>query len=141
MEKLNVPTWYKHLETFKLSPVNLLTANRRQVNTEESLSSPIFSRRRRHISQSSQTTSTLERISPSNLSSIRRFGPLTTSTYSLCKSSIKSSSSTASSTSRKPIYLGWRSKDRLDIGPSYLTTPAQRLTVSVILFYVTLDRE
>ena len=28
------------------------------------------------------------------------------------------------------MYLGWRSQERLDIGPAYLTSPAQRLAFS-----------
>ena len=43
-----------------------------------------------------------------------------------------SSSSQAQSVSTKPVYLGWRSQERLDIGPSYLASPAQRLASSVI---------
>ena len=30
------------------------------------------------------------------------------------------------------MYLGWRSQERLDIGPAYLTSPAQRLASSAI---------
>ena len=30
------------------------------------------------------------------------------------------------------MYIGWRSQERLDIGPAYLTSPAQRLASSVI---------
>ena len=32
----------------------------------------------------------------------------------------------------KQIYLGWRSQERLDIGPVYLTNPAQRLASSAV---------
>ena len=30
------------------------------------------------------------------------------------------------------MYLGWRSQERLDIGPAYLTSPTQRLASSVV---------
>ena len=40
------------------------------------------------------------------------------------------SSTTTNTTPVKPVYLGWRSQERLDIGPSYLTSPAQRLASS-----------
>ena len=30
------------------------------------------------------------------------------------------------------MYLGWRSQERLDIGPAYLASPAQRLASSVV---------
>ena len=46
--------------------------------------------------------------------------------------SISSSSSQAQPVSSKPVYLGWRSQERLDIGPSYLASPAQRLASTVI---------
>ena len=34
--------------------------------------------------------------------------------------------------SPKQVYLGWRSQERLDIGPAYLASPAQRLASSVV---------
>ena len=34
--------------------------------------------------------------------------------------------------SPKEVYLGWSSQDRLDIGPAYLASPAQRLASSVV---------
>ena len=46
--------------------------------------------------------------------------------------SISSSSSQAQPVSSKPVYLGWRSQEGLDIGPSYLASPAQRLASTVI---------
>ena len=35
------------------------------------------------------------------------------------------------------MYLGWRSQKRLDIGPDYLATPAQRLASSVTSYDTT----
>ena len=36
------------------------------------------------------------------------------------------------SAAKKEMYLGWRSQERLDIGPVYLTNPAQRLASSAV---------
>ena len=33
------------------------------------------------------------------------------------------------------LYLGWRSQERLDIGPAYLTSPAQRLASSAVVVH------
>ena len=56
---------------------------------------------------------------------------MSSSTRSPSISSIHSSSSTTPCTPGKKVYLGWRSQERLDIGPAYLATPAQRLASSV----------
>ena len=55
-------------------------------------------------------------------------------------STLTSTSSTSSQrTPVKPVYLGWRSQERLDTGPSYLTTPAQRLASSALEFKSKID--
>ena len=55
-------------------------------------------------------------------------------------STLTSASSTSSQRAPvKPVYLGWRSQERLDTGPSYLTTPAQRLASSALEFKTKID--
>ena len=132
MERLNVPSWYNPPATPPSSSIiNPHTTLWRQAQGSSSSSAGW----RRHISYSSSqsTTSTLERnFTP--LSSQRyksRFGTLASSTRSPSSSSIISCSSSTSSTPSKPAYLGWRCVDRLDSGPAYLTSPAQRLASSV----------
>ena len=39
------------------------------------------------------------------------------------------------------MYLGWRSQERLDIGPVYLTSPAQRLATSAVVVKPNLKEE
>jgi len=137
MERLSVPSWYKPSDTPSPSPTTPHTPRWRQAGGGSSSSSSSSSAGwRRHISHtaSPSTTSTLERNS-TPLSSQRyrsRFGTLPSSTRSPSNSSINSSSSTISSTPSKQVYLGWRSQERLDIGPAYLTSPAQRLASSAI---------
>ena len=43
------------------------------------------------------------------------------------------SSSSANNLLPNKVYLGWRSQERLDIGPLYLTSPAQRLATSAVV--------
>eukprot|EP00092_Neocalanus_flemingeri_P087300 GFUD01110162.1.p1 GENE.GFUD01110162.1~~GFUD01110162.1.p1 ORF type:complete len:218 (+),score=87.65 GFUD01110162.1:3-656(+) len=135
MERLSVPSWYKPPDTPSPSSTTPLTTRWRQASSSSSSSSSSAGWRR-HISNSASpsTTSTLERNS-TPLSSQRyrsRFGTLPSSTRSPSNSSINSSSSTISSTPSKQVYLGWRSQERLDIGPAYLASPAQRLASSAI---------
>jgi len=125
MERLNVSSWYK---SPALSPP-VPTSSR--LGKEESNSSPAGWRR--HISHSESRTSTLSRNS-TPLSSQRyrsRFSTLPSSVRSASTASMNSASSTNSSP-RVQMYLGWRSQERLDIGPAYLTSPAQRLASSVV---------
>jgi len=128
MERLNVPSWYNPPDTPSRSPDTPNTPRWRQAGGSSSSSAGW----RRHVSHSASpsTTTTLERHS-TPLSSKRyrsRFSPSTSSTRSPSISSANSSISTPS----KHVYLGWRSQERLDIGPVYLTSPAQRLANSVI---------
>jgi len=129
MEKLSVPSWYNPPDTPSPSPSTPHISRWRQAGGSSSAGW------RRHVSHSaSSTTSTLER-NPTHLSSQRykaRFSTLPSSTRSPSNSSINSSTSTLSSTPSKQVYLGWRSQERLDIGPAYLTSPAQRLASSAI---------
>eukprot|EP00092_Neocalanus_flemingeri_P095749 GFUD01121832.1.p1 GENE.GFUD01121832.1~~GFUD01121832.1.p1 ORF type:complete len:241 (+),score=95.47 GFUD01121832.1:59-724(+) len=135
MERLSVPSWYKPPDTPSPSSTTPLTTRWRQASSSSSSSSSSAGWRR-HISHSASpsTTSTLE-INSTPLLSQRyrsRFGTLPSSTRSPSNSSIYSSSSTISSTPSKQVYLGWRSQERLDIGPAYLASPAQRLASSAI---------
>jgi hypothetical protein len=132
MEKLNVSSWYKSPAI--TSPLTTSPRAPRWGKVESSASSTGW---RRHVShsESRSTTSALPRNS-TPLSSQRyrsRFSTLPSSIRSASTSSMNSSSSTNSvPVPRVKVYLGWRSQERLDIGPAYLTSPTQRLASSVV---------
>ena len=77
-----------------------------------------------------------------SVTSSSRSSTLGRKTYTMPSQDYRSRLSTMTSTSStsvhqtpvKPVYLGWRSQERLDTGPSYLTTPAQRLASSTLDF-------
>ena len=108
MEKLNLPAWYND----RTPP---------PINTSTYYTVPTWKR----ATQGYQGRRT------SDISIQRSKQVLRSSTLSLCSASNYSSSPSPSLSSR-PIYLGWRSQDRLDIGPLYLTSPSQRLASTVV---------
>ena len=107
MEKLDVPSWCKSL---KQTPTAPPTPTLRLPSASRSVSSTLSSSWRTSSLSSTggwrRGSSTLDRRD-SGLPS--RLCPAT-----------------------KQIYLGWRSQERLDIGPVYLTNPAQRLASSAV---------
>ena len=108
MEKLNLPAWYND----RTPP---------PINTSSFYNAPTWKR----------TTQGYKGRRTSDISIQRSKQVLRSSTLSLCSSSNYSSSPSPSLSSR-PIYLGWRSQDRLDIGPLYLASPSQRLASTVV---------
>ena len=106
MEKLDVPSWCKSLKQTPTAPPTPTL----RLPTSRSVSSTLSSSWRTSSLSSTggwrRGSSTLDRRD-SGLPS--RLCPAT-----------------------KQIYLGWRSQERLDIGPVYLTNPAQRLASSAV---------
>ena len=106
MEKLNVPSWCKSLKQTPTAPPTPTL----RLPSSRSVSSTLSSSWRTSSLSSTggwrRGSSTLDRRD-SGLPS--RLCPAT-----------------------KQIYLGWRSQERLDIGPVYLTNPAQRLASSAV---------
>jgi len=129
MEKLNVPSWYKSKANPPTAPSTPQTPRWRQSGGGSSSSS--CSGWRRHISHSvsPSTASTPERNSTPLSSQRYRSRIRTLSSLSISPSN--SSSSPLPSTPSKPVYLGWRSQERLDTGPVYLASPANRLASSL----------
>jgi len=133
MEKLNVPTW------FKSSNPSPETSTPRTPRWKPSGKDPLSSTSsgwRRHLSHHTppSTASTLERNS-TPLSSQRyrsRLGSLAASSRSPSISSMNSSMSSTCPSPSKPLYLGWRSQERLDTDLNYQSSPASRLARSVL---------
>ena len=116
MEKLNVPSWCR--KSLKQTPTAPPTPSMR-LPSSRSVSSTLSSSWRTSSLSSSgggwrRGSSTLDRRDRGRDSGTlpalsSRLGP-----------------------ANKQIYLGWRSQERLDIGPVYLTNPAQRLASSAV---------
>ena len=126
MEKLSLPAWYKSSSSIAGTP-KLPCSNSTPTALTSSWKTTGSSHRgwrREHSVCSTSRSSTLDRTA-SLISGSNR-------TRMMQQRSTSSSSSQAQPVSTKPVYLGWRSQERLDIGPSYLTSPAQRLASSVI---------
>ena len=136
MEKLTMPDWFKtssrspsapptpRLPTSNSTPAQLTSSWR-----SSTLSSQPGWRRQGSVTASSRS-STLE----------RKTSTMSSQDYRSRMSTLTSTSSTSSQrTPVKPVYLGWRSQERLDTGPSYLTTPAQRLASSALEFKSKID--
>ena len=131
MEKLNVPAWYKSPApapapaTPSPAPARSATLPSGALASSWRTASLSSSGWRRHNPGPGSAASTLER--QSCLVTSQRFRgrgstlPAASSTTNL-----------ASTTSGR-MYLGWRSQERLDIGPAYLTSPAQRLATSAVV--------
>ena len=129
MEKLNVPAWYKSPAPATPSPApapaRSATLPSGALASSWRTASLSTSGWRRHNPGPGSAASTLER--QSCLVTSQRFRgrgstlPAASSTTNL-----------ASATSSR-MYLGWRSQERLDIGPAYLTSPAQRLATSAVV--------
>ena len=127
MEKLNVPSWYNPSSSYSPCTTTPCTPSWRQ--SGGSSSSSTGWRRNISHSSSSSTASRLERNS-TPLSSQRYRSKFSTFPSSTRSPSISSINSSVSSTYSKPLYLGWRSQERLATVSAYLTSPAQRLASS-----------
>lgn len=116
MEKITVPTWY---------------SNRSGTDSGDGSATAAAGRRtpggwRRHVVGSSRTNTPETPQTRSRWSS--RTLPLSYRTSSHTSLATPSSTSTTTTpTTTKQPYLGWRSQERLDIGPAYLASPSQRL--------------
>ena len=135
MEKLTMPDWFKTSSRSPSAPPTprLSTSNSTPAQLTSSWRSSTLSSQpgwRRHGSvTSSSRSSTLE----------RKTSTMSSQDYRSRMSTLTSASSTSHRTPVKPVYLGWRSQERLDTGPSYLTTPAQRLASSALEFKTKID--
>ena len=115
MEKLNVPSWCK--KSLKQTPTAPPTPTLRLPSSRSVSSTLSSSWRTASLSSSGgwrRGSSTLDRRDRG-----RDSGTLPALSSRLSPAS-------------KQIYLGWRSQERLDIGPVYLTNPAQRLASSAV---------
>ena len=114
MEKLNVPSWCKSLKQTPSAPPTPTL----RLPSSRSVSSTLSSSWRTSSLSSTggwkRGSSTLDRRDRG-----RDSGTLPALSSRL-------------SPANKQIYLGWRSQERLDIGPVYLTNPAQRLASSAV---------
>ena len=108
MEKLNVPSWCK---TLKQTPTAPPTPTLRPPASRPASSTLSSSWRTSSLSSTGgwRRSSTLERRDRTLPALSSRLTP-----------------------AKKQMYLGWRSQERLDIGPVYLTNPAQRLASSAV---------
>ena len=112
MEKLDVPAWCKSLRQTPTAPPTPTL----RIPASRSVSSTLSSSWRTSSLSSSggwKRSTTLDRRD-------RRDGTL------------PALSSRQQPPANKQMYLGWRSQERLDIGPVYLTNPAQRLASSAV---------
>ena len=127
LEKLSLPDWY----TAAPPPAPPSAPPTPKLPSSSSTPSSLASSWRCAASQSGwrrqcsgSSSSTLERAASASASSQRH------------KSRVSSLASAPSSQQppalARPLYLGWRSQERLDIGPAYLTTPAQRLASTAV---------
>ena len=127
MEKLNVPAWYKssHLATAPSTP-NLRSP---------SSTLPALSSSWRTASLSTSAGWRRQGTPSSAASTLDRGSGLVTTGQRLRSkgSTLPASPSAQLSTQPGRLYLGWRSQERLDIGPAYLTSPAQRLASSAVV--------
>ena len=114
MEKLNVPSWCKSLKQTPTAPPTPTL----RLPSSRSVSSTLSSSWRTGSLSSTggwrRGSSTLDRRDRG-----RDSGTLPALSSRL-------------SPANKQVYLGWRSQERLDIGPVYLTNPAQRLASSAV---------
>ena len=114
MEKLNVPSWCKSLKQTPTAPPTPTL----RLPSSRSVSSTLSSSWRTSSLSSTggwrRGSSTLDRRDRG-----RDSGTLPAVSSRL-------------SPANKQVYLGWRSQERLDIGPVYLTNPAQRLASSAV---------
>jgi len=133
MEKLNVPSWYKTSNNNVTAPSTPILRAPSSSSTLPSFSSswrtaslvtPVGWRR-----QNPPVSSTL--TSPA--STLERQSCLVTSQRFRTKGATLPSSSSSHNLLPSKLYLGWRSQERLDIGPVYLTSPAQRLATSAVV--------
>ena len=108
MEKLNVPAWCKSLKQTPTAPPTPTLRTSASRSASSTLSS---SWRTSSLSSTGgwRRSSTLERRDRTLPALSSRLTP-----------------------AKKQMYLGWRSQERLDIGPVYLTNPAQRLASSAV---------
>ena len=129
MEKLTMCDWFKTSSRSPSAPPTPRLASSN--STPEKLTSswrsstlssqPVW-RRQASVTLSSRS-STLE----------RKTSTMSSQDYRSRMSTLTSTSSNSSQqTPVKPVYLGWRSQERLDTGPFYVTTPAQRLASSAL---------
>ena len=127
MEKLNVPAWYKSPApapaTPSPAPARSATLPSGALASSWRTASLSSSGWRRHNPGPGSAASTLER--QSCLVTSQRFRGR--------GSTLPAASSTTNLASTSRMYLGWRSQERLDIGPAYLTSPAQRLATSAVV--------
>ena len=135
MEKLNVPTWYKSSSSNTTAPPTP-TPTLRPPSKSSTL--PSFTSSWRTASLSTQAgwrrqNPPLSSSISSAASTLDRQSCLVTSQRFRNKVSTLPSSSSANNLLPNKVYLGWRSQERLDIGPLYLTSPAQRLATSTVV--------
>jgi len=135
MEKLNVPTWYKSSSSNTTAPPTP-TPTLRPPSKSSTL--PSFTSSWRTASLSTQAgwrrqNPPLSSSISSAASTLDRQSCLVTSQRFRNKVSTLPSSSSANNLLPNKVYLGWRSQERLDIGPLYLTSPAQRLATSAVV--------
>jgi len=130
MEKLNVPAWYKSPApaTPSPAPARSATLPSGALGSSWRTASLSTSGWRRHNPGPGSAASTLER--QSCLVTSQRFRGRGSTLPPAASSTTNLASATPSS---GRMYLGWRSQERLDIGPAYLTSPAQRLATSAVV--------
>jgi len=159
MERLSVPAWYRgspstgspSLRSSSLAstttpsststpskqpPTSSTTPKWRLSSTSSTSSTSTPSGWRRHLANATPSApSTLSRTTTPYSSARYR----TLSSTGRCPSSSSLVSATSSHSPLPPTqtpkqpYLGWRSQERLDIGPSYLNSPARRLAATTAL--------
>jgi len=148
MERLSVPAWYRGAPSstspsVKSSPLAAApstpstsgsTPKWRLSSTSSSSSTPAGWRR--HLANAPPSApSTLSRTTTPYSSA--RYRALSSTGRCPSSSSLVSATSSPSplppSQTTKQPYLGWRSQERLDIGPTYLNSPTRRLAATTAL--------
>ena len=129
MDKLNVPSWYKtsHLTTAPSTP-NLLTST-----SSSSSTLPAMTSSWRTASMTTSAGWRRQSTQQSAASTLDRQSCLVNSQRFRSRGSTLPASPSAHNLSPSKMYLGWRSQERLDIGPAYLTSPTQRLASSAVV--------
>ena len=136
MEKLTMCDWFKTASRSPSAPPTprLPSSNSTPERLTSSWRSSTLSSqpgwRRQGSVTSSSRSSTLE----------RKTSTMSSQEYRSRMSTLTSTHSTSSHhTPVKPVYLGWRSQERLDSGASYVTTPAQRLASTALEVKLKID--
>ena len=130
MDKLNVPSWYK-ASNIATAPS---TPNLRNPSSSSTL--PAMSSSWRTASMSTSAGWRRQSTQSSAASTLDRQSCLVTSQRFRSKcSTLPASPSAQHNLAPSRLYLGWRSQERLDIGPAYLTSPAQRLASSAVVVH------